>query len=91
MLFHPLDWLGADEVRELGFFPGMQMSVARKLALLGETLAQLADDFTLETLGTQAARLNAPGRGGQQRIDVTQRAAAVSRQWAAIPIRGAGR
>ncbi len=57
ILFHPLDWLGGDEVPELKFFPGMQLRVAAKLGLLQESLRILGESFELETMGAQAGRL----------------------------------
>jgi peptidoglycan/xylan/chitin deacetylase (PgdA/CDA1 family) len=57
ILFHPLDWLGGEEVPELRFFPGMQLSVNRKLALLRDSLRLVKESFVLETMGAQALRL----------------------------------
>lgn len=57
ILFHPLDWLGGEEVPELRFFPGMGLRASAKVPLLRESLRLLAQSFTLETMGTQADRL----------------------------------
>ncbi len=91
LLFHPLDWLGADEVPELRFFPGMQTPVARKLSLLETTLAMLKDAFLLDTMGAQADRLNAAAAAARQDFDATPGVPAAPRRWNAIPIRGVRR
>lgn len=57
ILFHPLDWLGGEEVPELRFFPGMEQRAATKVALLQDSLRLLTRSFTLETMGAQATRL----------------------------------
>ena len=38
LLLHPLDFLGAEDVPELSFFPGMGKPAAWKLAKVEETL-----------------------------------------------------
>jgi hypothetical protein len=57
ILFHPLDWMGGDEVPELRFFPGMQLRVATKVALLQDSLRLLKESFAMETMGARALRL----------------------------------
>jgi peptidoglycan/xylan/chitin deacetylase (PgdA/CDA1 family) len=57
ILLHPLDWLGGEEVPELRFFPGMELSASRKVALLHDSLRLLNESFSLETMGAQASRL----------------------------------
>lgn len=57
LLFHPLDWMDGAEVPELRFFPGMQLSVTRKVTLLLDSLRLLSESFVLESLGSQALRL----------------------------------
>ncbi len=75
ILFHPLDWLGGEEVPELRFFPGMDLRATAKIALWLDALCLLRESFTLETIGTQAARLlegaplpqrHLPARGGSR-------------------------
>ncbi len=55
ILLHPLDFLGCDDVRELAFFPGMQMTGARKVALVQELLALLRAEFTVVPMKQHAA------------------------------------
>ena len=63
MLLHPLDFLGAEDDRDLGFFPGMSMPVDKKLRAMdrffeiflarfrpgpiGDYLSEIGDDQTL--------------------------------------------
>ena len=50
LLLHPLDFLGADDVAELRFFPAMSMAGAAKTALVGEFVDQLAARYRVVTL-----------------------------------------
>ena len=54
LLLHPLDFMGGDDVKELGFFPAMSMSGAKKMALVGEFFDMLAEQFTLVPMGKHA-------------------------------------
>lgn len=58
-LLHPLDVIGADHVKELAFFPGMDKSGAYKTELLVRVLKVLQDNFELVTMGEQARRIKA--------------------------------
>lgn len=60
-LLHPLDFLGGDRVRELSFFPGMNLPTARKLALFDEVIATLRGRFELVTMEAHARALLAGG------------------------------
>jgi hypothetical protein len=64
-LIHPLDLLGGDEVSQLGFFPGMDLTSANKTRLVGEVLAVLREQFRLVTVRTHAERTLAEGPGRQ--------------------------
>jgi len=46
-LLHPLDFLGGDQVPELAFFPGMDLSGRKKVELFEMVLKELAEHFTL--------------------------------------------
>jgi hypothetical protein len=61
ILFHPLDWLGGEEVPALRFFPGMALRASRKVALLRDSLRLVQESFTLERMGAQALRLSGGG------------------------------
>ena len=57
LLLHPLDFLGGDEVSQLGFFPGMDLSTRFKLKLFDAVAAQMLRRFEPLTLGRHAAEL----------------------------------
>ena len=57
ILLHPLDFLGREDVQELGFFPGMDLPREHKLALVGEALDLMAHRFELLTMRAHAERL----------------------------------
>jgi hypothetical protein len=81
-LLHPLDLLGADQVPELPFFPGMDLPTERKRSVFMEVLDLLADQFEIVTVGTHASQAAASGElahrvpgarglmGGRSRIAV---------------------
>ena len=54
LLLHPLDFLGAEDVPELSFFPGMSLSHTQKLAVLGKALKMLSNQFTVVPVGQYA-------------------------------------
>ena len=45
LLLHPLDFLGADDIPELRFFPGMNMESKRKLEIVSDVLAMMTKKF----------------------------------------------
>lgn len=47
LLLHPLDFLGADDDIDLGFFPGMKNPSQTKIALIEECLAIVTDAYTI--------------------------------------------
>jgi peptidoglycan/xylan/chitin deacetylase (PgdA/CDA1 family) len=57
LLLHPLDFLGGDEERDLGFFPGMKLTSAVKTSFVAQLLADYSRRFRVVTLGEHAARL----------------------------------
>jgi hypothetical protein len=50
LLLHPLDFLGAEDDSDLGFFPGMGSPARTKLARMHEFIELLASNFDLVTL-----------------------------------------
>jgi hypothetical protein len=54
LLLHPLDFLGAEDLRELSFFPGMNLGAERKLALVGEVIEMLRQEFDVVPMRQQA-------------------------------------
>ncbi len=67
-LLHPLDLLGGDQVPQLSFFPGMNLTTERKRQVVVEALEMLGSEFDLITMGAHASRLS----GGElaQRVPV---------------------
>ncbi len=61
-LLHPLDLLGGDQVRELAFFPGMDLTGKRKIALFLKVLGVLGEHFRLVNMSEHALVIT--GRGG---------------------------
>ena len=56
-LLHPLDLLGGDDVPQLAFFPGMDITSARKTRLFEIAIGILRQHFTLVDLETHATRI----------------------------------
>jgi hypothetical protein len=56
-LLHPLDLLGGDEVPQLSFFPGMDLTGAEKTAHFDRVMAALKRSFTVVDLDTHAASI----------------------------------
>lgn len=61
ILLHPLDFLGREDVKELAFFPGMDLPRDAKLALVGEALGLMAERYELLTMRGHAERLMQAG------------------------------
>lgn len=58
MLLHPLDFLGADDDTDLGFFPGMNLKAAVKMELVKRHLGVIMESFGLLPLGSYAKDLS---------------------------------
>lgn len=56
-LLHPLDFLGFDQVRELSFFPGMQLKTDYKVRLFNEVISYLKQYFEPVTLEQYASAI----------------------------------
>ena len=61
ILLHPLDFLGADDVDALGFFPGMGMPGDRKRAVVADCLRELNRQFRVVPMGEHADAISARG------------------------------
>ncbi|MFX0197128.1 MAG: polysaccharide deacetylase family protein, partial [Candidatus Hodarchaeota archaeon] len=53
-LLHPLDLIGCDQVSELAFFPGMDLSSSRKIQVFEKVVKMLSRYFTLVNMSTHA-------------------------------------
>jgi hypothetical protein len=58
ILLHPLDFLGADDVDALGFFPGMGMTGDRKRTVVVSCLEELSRQFRVVSLRDHAAAIS---------------------------------
>jgi peptidoglycan-N-acetylglucosamine deacetylase len=54
VLLHPLDFLGADDVSELSFFPAMNLPAERKLRVVSEAIGLLTKHFRVLTMHEHA-------------------------------------
>jgi peptidoglycan-N-acetylglucosamine deacetylase len=59
ILLHPLDFLGAEDVASLGFFPAMRLPASHKLALVEHCLARMQSLFDVRSLGEHAMAASA--------------------------------
>ena len=53
-LLHPLDFLSIDQVPDLAFFPGMDLSIAHKMNIFQKVIKLLSDHFKLVNMSTYA-------------------------------------
>jgi peptidoglycan/xylan/chitin deacetylase (PgdA/CDA1 family) len=58
ILFHPLDFLGREDLPAFSFFPGMNLSRSEKMGLLSQILAMLSARYVLVSLETLAHSLS---------------------------------
>jgi peptidoglycan-N-acetylglucosamine deacetylase len=58
MLLHPLDFLGNDDVYDLGFFPGMRWGREVKLAFVERALDVIASSFEVVHMSEHARRVS---------------------------------
>lgn len=56
LLFHPLDFLGGDDVSSLSFFPAMDMGGRRKVEFLDAVVEDLLQEFRVVTMAEHARR-----------------------------------
>jgi hypothetical protein len=69
LLLHPLDFLGCDDLRELSFFPGMNLSSAVKLSRVAVYLEELARQFHILSMREHAQVIQSRGGLRQRRPD----------------------
>ena len=61
ILLHPLDFLGADDVDSLGFFPGMAMKGAAKRAIVAACLDEMRSQFEVVPMEAHAHAITTRG------------------------------
>jgi len=77
-LLHPLDLMGGDEVKELAFFPGMDLPSKKKRELFKKALRILAEDHTPVTMSAHANAIRARARLARRVPDAAPATAAPS-------------
>lgn len=58
-LLHPLDLIGGDQIQELAFFPGMDLSTDRKVRIFNEVMGILSNHYELVTMSEHAEHVRA--------------------------------
>lgn len=71
MLLHPLDFMSADDVAELKFFPGMGQPLGNKLDLMADTLDRFAETFDVVPVGMHAEAARRVHSSATRRGEVT--------------------
>lgn len=69
-LLHPLDLIGGDQIPELAFFPGMNISSARKTRIFQEVIKTLSRHFQIINMSEYARRLSM--RNNLRVVTITQ-------------------
>ena len=59
LLLHPLDFLGADDIEQLSFFPAMNMRKDEKLKLVSEVLRLYVERYQVVTMQQHACEIAA--------------------------------
>jgi peptidoglycan-N-acetylglucosamine deacetylase len=55
LLLHPLDFMGGEDVPELGFFPAMNQPSYKKVALVGKVLQILSTHYAIVPMSQHAS------------------------------------
>ena len=58
LLLHPLDFLGTEDVKELSFFPGMDLGANRKIEFVSDILDSMSSRFRIVSMEKHACSLN---------------------------------
>jgi peptidoglycan/xylan/chitin deacetylase (PgdA/CDA1 family) len=58
LLLHPLDFLGGNDVKELAFFPAMDLQGEEKVKLVSDILSIYAEYFTIVPMGRHARSIS---------------------------------
>ena len=56
-LLHPLDLIGGDLIRELSFFPGMDVETDQKIRIFKKVISYLSDHFQLVSMSKNAKHI----------------------------------
>lgn len=69
-LLHPLDLIGGDQVPELKFFPGMDISSAHKIDIFKEVMNRLGKHYELVNMGIHAEAIKNDGKKLDEKVPV---------------------
>ena len=58
LLLHPLDFLGGNDVKDLAFFPAMNLNGEEKIKLVSDILSIYAEYFTIVPMGRHARSIS---------------------------------
>jgi hypothetical protein len=56
-LLHPLDLIGGDKIKELAFFPGMDLTSEQKVKVFNKVIGNLSQNFNFVNMSTHAEHL----------------------------------
>ena len=62
LLLHPLDFLGGDDIKELSFFPAMNLRGEEKVKLVGDILSIYSDYYTVVPMHEHVHALSEEGK-----------------------------
>ena len=65
LLLHPLDFLGGDDIKELSFFPAMNLPGQKKMELVGDVLDLYMTCFDVVSLQQFAATVTQTSKLGK--------------------------
>ena len=57
LLFHPLDFLGGDDISSLAFFPAMDMPGKKKVEILHQAMEEMSNEFEVVTMAEHANKM----------------------------------
>jgi peptidoglycan-N-acetylglucosamine deacetylase len=60
-LLHPVDFIGGDELKEISFFPGMDMSSGHKIRVFKKIMTLLSRYYTFVSMGRHAGEILSNG------------------------------
>jgi hypothetical protein len=58
LLLHPLDFLGSNDIKELSFFPAMNLHSEEKIKLVSDIISIYSEYFTIVPMGEQARAIS---------------------------------
>jgi len=71
-LLHPLDLIGGDELKEISFFPGMDISSGHKRSLFKKVIKQISGHYNLVSMGRHAMEILSKGNIKRVQLNANQ-------------------